>query len=259
VRLKEDEPQSNHFWLRRTRTTHLSRERIRAKASASSSKDWIAFKSSGAGILKLRRARTAQHGDSQKHPRYAELQYPAPLDLKAIQSLLDEQTLLLEYVLGKDGSFLFAVTRNDLIVARLPSAAPIADQVRPCAGQSRLSRSEVHLKPGYSIRLLYGELIEPAAKLLANKQKLIIVPSGILHYLPFEVLLSSVTREPSRRRADPLAIYVAGITQFSYVPSAGVLASLQSRPQARTQAKKTFLAFADPRLWRRPPNGREFL
>jgi CHAT domain-containing protein len=33
---------------------------------------------------------------------------------------------------------------------------------------------------------------------------------------------------------------------ISYVPSAGVLASLQTRPEATPQARKTFLAFADP-------------
>jgi len=183
----------------------------------------------------------------QKHPLYADLQYPVPPGLKAIQSLLDDQTLLLEYALGKDNSFLFAVTRNDFIVARLSSATSIADQVEAL-------RSTITARPQRSMfgkqiehsRKLYRALIEPAGKLLSGKRKLIIVPSGILHYLPFEVLLTAGEDRTLATAGPGRWPYLVRDYSISYVPSAGVLASLRNRPEARPVRRKTFLAFADP-------------
>ena len=183
----------------------------------------------------------------QKHPRYADLQYPPPPELKTIQSLLDAQTLLLEYALGNDNSFLFAVTSNDFVVARLSSGKSIADQVEALRTllTERPQRSNFGKQVEHS-RKLYQELIEPAGKLLSGKRKLIIVPSGILHYLPFEVLLSSGEERTLATSSPSRWPYLVRDYSISYVPSAGVLASLRNRAEAIPVRRKTFLAFADP-------------
>lgn len=182
----------------------------------------------------------------QKHPQYADLKYPVPAGLKTIQSLLDEQTVLLEYALGKDNSFLFAVTRDQFIIARIPAAASIAERVTALRLliSARPQRSMFGKQIEHS-RELYRELIEPAGKLLAGKRKLIIVPSGILHYLPFEVLLSSGEASLSAGAAGSWP-YLLKDYAISYVPSAGVLASLRSRSETGAGPMKDFLAFADP-------------
>src|SRR5436190_3018243 len=183
----------------------------------------------------------------RRHPRYADLQYPAQPELKAIQSLLDDQTVLLEYALGKDASYLFAVTRNDFAAARLSSEASIASQVEALRANltTRPQRSSFLKQIAFS-RKLYRELIEPAGKLLSGKQKLIIVPSGILHYLPFEVLLSSGEERTLATVGLDRWPYLLKDYAISYVPSAGVLASLQNRSSSSVELRKTFLAFADP-------------
>src|SRR6185436_5147470 len=83
-------------------------------------------------------------------------------------------------------------------------------------------------------------------RLLAGKQKLIIVPSGPLHYLPFEVLLSSGDASTLTVAGPGKWPYLVRDYSISYVPSAGVLASLRSRPEEKPGLRKTFLAFADP-------------
>jgi CHAT domain-containing protein/Tfp pilus assembly protein PilF len=183
----------------------------------------------------------------QKHPRYANLQYPSPLGLKDIQSLLDDRTLLLEYALGKESSFLFAVTSSNFVVTRLPSASSISEQVQALRQMitSRPQRNQFGKQIQLS-RTLYRELVEPAGKLLSGKQKLIIVPSGILHYLPFEVLLSSGEERTLSTAGLVEWPYLVREYAISYVPSAGVLASLRSRPEERPGPRKQFLAFADP-------------
>ena len=48
----------------------------------------------------------------QQSPRLASLQYPQPLDVKGVQAALDPGTLLLSYSVGKDKSYLFALTAD---------------------------------------------------------------------------------------------------------------------------------------------------
>jgi len=65
---------------------------------------------------------------------------------------------------------------------------------------------------------LYAELIDRVADELVDAQRLIIVPHGLLHYLPFHALM------------DPSGTPLVERVEISYAPSAGVLASCYERP-----------------------------
>lgn len=182
----------------------------------------------------------------QRHPRYAELQYPAAPTVKDVQALLDSQTVLVEYALGQKNSFLFAVTEKDFLVVRLPPASAISAEVEALRAviTSRPQRTNFETQIKHS-RKIFRDVLEPAAKLLAGKQRLIIVPSGILHYLPFEVLLTKGDEKALARMTPAQLPYLLRDYAVSYVPSAAVLASLQNQP-AKSTAGASFLAFADP-------------
>lgn len=177
----------------------------------------------------------------RRNPHYAALQYPEPVTLAETQRLLDEQTVLLAYSLGETESFLFAVSRRDLLVAQLPAAtsigqrvekllAAITDKNRPAADEYRRQAVE-----------LSKQLIQPAHRLLAGKRELIIVPDGALHRLPFEALFTSAAAAQGDLRQLP---YLIKSFAVSYAPSASVLAGL--RNESRTTAPKAFIAYADP-------------
>src|SRR5207302_819783 len=53
-------------------------------------------------------------------PAYAALTQPKPIGLREIQSQLDEKSVLLEYALGDEKSFVFAVTKDGLAAYPLP-------------------------------------------------------------------------------------------------------------------------------------------
>ena len=181
----------------------------------------------------------------QKHPRYAELQYPAPLNLKAIQQLLDGKTVMLEYYLEKDASFLFAISKHNFLAARLPAGSILTNEVKSLrdavANPNRLALSNYLQKA----RSLYQKLVEPAAKLLTDKHTLIIVPDGILYYLPFEILLQSDTARKAQNDLSQLKFLIRDFA-VSYVPSATVLANLRTYDQKTQTGRKTFLAYGDP-------------
>jgi len=103
-----------------------------------------------------------------------------------------ERTALLEYVLSSERAILFVVTREGFQVIRLGATAEIRERVE----RLRAAIAEGPLRAAYgsyivNARTLYQALVQPAEKWLAGKQELIVVPDGILYYLPFEVLLTS--------------------------------------------------------------------
>src|SRR6185295_1719011 len=66
-------------------------------------------------------------------PRYAALTQPAPLGLAEIQSAVtDDATLLLEYSLGEERSYLWAVTATTFSSYELPPRATIEAAARRC-------------------------------------------------------------------------------------------------------------------------------
>ena len=181
----------------------------------------------------------------QKHPRYATLHYPTPLELTAVQKSLDENTVLLAYSLGKEASYLFAITQKDFFTARLPAASVITSQVSAL-------RNAVAIKPDrtalsnylQNARSLYRDLVQPAGKLLNGKRALIIIPDGILHYLPFESLLQT-DKSPNLQVDLRQLPYMIRDFTISYAPSATVLASLRKGRATRAR-DKSLLAFGDP-------------
>ncbi|MBI4471005.1 MAG: CHAT domain-containing protein [Acidobacteria bacterium] len=188
-----------------------------------------------------------EHEIRQNHPRYAELHYPMPLSLEAIRRQLDDQAVLLEYTLGHSASFLFAVTKDDFLAVRLPDAMAIAEQVKTlreimaARPQRQSFRAYVQLA-----RELHQALIAPAGRMLTGKRHWVIVPDGILHYLPFEALLQSGDEEFLVSAGPRLWPYLIRDYAISYVPSASVLANLRQRPRRLNGPEKMFLAYADP-------------
>ncbi|MGB3642008.1 MAG: tetratricopeptide repeat protein, partial [Rivularia sp. (in: cyanobacteria)] len=61
----------------------------------------------------------------QSNPKYANLKYPEPLKLPQIQQQLDRDSLLLQYSLGEDRSYLWLVSPNSLNVYELPKKSEI--------------------------------------------------------------------------------------------------------------------------------------
>lgn len=177
------------------------------------------------------------------HPAYAELRYPEPLKLHEVQQKLAKGSLLLEYFVGQQGSFLFAVTESACQVARLPGAERLEAQVKQLReavslpGRAGLSR---YLVPASS---LYREVIQPASSLLGGREELVVAADGILHYLPFELLLKD-SRLPSQSDTNRLP-YLLRDFAVSYIPSASILASLAKRVPSGFY-EKSLVAYADP-------------
>ena len=183
------------------------------------------------------------------NPKYTDLQYPEPVSLEEVQSLCpDKNTIVFEYSVGDSSSSLWVITRTDHELFRLPGRKTLQDQIEPLRFallNPDQTNNEFFTRGGHS---LYRQLLQPAESYLTKKSKLVIIPDGILNYLPFEVLLTE------SKGIGPGTSY-AGLPflvkkyPVSYGQSASVLKSLLSEQKGIRESSsdnKKLVAFGDP-------------
>jgi CHAT domain-containing protein/Tfp pilus assembly protein PilF len=188
-------------------------------------------------------------------PRYAALTQPAPLGLAEIQrAVTDDATLLLEYSLGEERSYLWAVTANSFSSYELPPRATIEAAARRCYDlltarnkyvkfetadekRERVGRADVEYP--IAALALSRMLLGPVAAQLQRK-RLLVVPDGALEYLPFAAL--TMPGQNADRSFVPLMVD----HEVTSIPSASTLAVLRREFEGRAPAEKIVAVFADP-------------
>jgi CHAT domain-containing protein len=172
-------------------------------------------------------------------PKYAALKYPQPLTLEQIQpQILDDNTLILSYSLGKDQSYLWLVSKTEMISYQLPNQKTLEDllnyKVRPQLTNPRTSRTSFLSETSE----LSNILLTPVLEKIGNK-RLVIVSDGALQYLPFGALPDP---RAENGQYQPLLVN----NEVVYLPSVSTLQTLRNETQNRPPAFKTLAIFADP-------------
>lgn len=167
---------------------------------------------------------------------------PPILSLAEVQSrLLGQDTLLLEYFLGEERSFLWAVTpQASRFVATLPGRKQIealARQTSQRMFESRHQTSEIAARQAAA--RLSQAILEPVADLL-GRRRLVIVAPGVLQKVPFAAL-----PRPQLTGSQELRPLIADHEIVS-LPSVSVLASLRARNRSRKPAASLLAIVADP-------------
>ena len=211
-------------------------------------------------------------------PRYAALTQPQPLGLNEIQQqVLDDETLLLEYALGDERSYLWAVTRDSITSYELPGRTEIEEASRhvydlllahqPIKGealgqrQARVAASDEQYwkQAAHLSRIVLG----PVAGQLRNK-RLLIVADGALQYVPFGALTVPEVSQAGRERQTQEAAAAFSDSrddlkplmldhEIVNLPSASTLAVLRRETAQRAPAPNTVAVLADPVFERDDP------
>jgi CHAT domain-containing protein len=196
-------------------------------------------------------------------PRYATLTANKPLSLAEVQqNVLDDQTVLVEYALQPDDSYLFAVSKSAVNLFKLQPRANIEKLAMDLRAQlipSKLQRRIVGIDVAEANRglgisatpapedvapfvsaanALYKAVLEPAAGMMGEK-RLMVVADGALNYIPFEVLLKS----PDGGDFSSLG-YLVKTNEVIYAPSASVVGAIKQQHTKNTS--KAMLIIADP-------------
>ncbi len=186
-------------------------------------------------------------------PVFAALTQPQPLRAKEVQQeLLDPDTLLLEYSLGEERSYVFAVTQDSLQVFPLPKRSEIEDLAQRIydlltapnrrnkdedPGQRQQRIAEAQAKYPKAEAQLGQILLGPVAGLLKDK-RLLIVSDGALYYVPFAAL-----RVP---RPGKLPAPLVSEHEIINLPSASVLSLLRQQQAERKPGAGMVAVLADP-------------
>ncbi|MEG4307761.1 CHAT domain-containing protein [Microcoleus sp. AT10_D2] len=174
-------------------------------------------------------------------PRYAALTQPQPLTLPEIQKqILDENTILLQYSLGKDRSYLWVVTSTGVTSYELPKRADIETAAKNFLETitSPIQR-DIPQQVAQASANLGQVILQPAAAQLGNK-RLLIVPDGVLHYTPFQAL--NISQTAGQNTNVPLIVEHEIIT----LPSASTLAILRQNYGDRKPPSRNLAILADP-------------
>ncbi|HYN25194.1 MAG TPA: CHAT domain-containing tetratricopeptide repeat protein [Pyrinomonadaceae bacterium] len=195
-------------------------------------------------------------------PRYAALTSGQTLALAEVQQkVLDDQTVLLEYSLGTEASYLWAATSKNLTLHKLaprPTLDKLVTDLRAQLIPSRLQRRivgiDVAADPTRGLGVasaseeasafiaassaLYKAAVEPVSSLIAEK-RLLVVADGGLNYVPFETLVKT-----SDSGDYSSVSYLVKTNEIVYAPSASVIGAI--RQQGTRGAGRAMLVIADP-------------
>jgi CHAT domain-containing protein len=186
----------------------------------------------------------------QQSPRYANLVQPQPLKLEHIQAELTDDTILLQYSLGTERSYLWAVTKDSLTAYELPARDVVENLVKSVC-ESLVARQTVDDSDlnAYSNQIAGADLqywrraahlsemlLGPVVDRIKWKT-ILVVPDGALHYLPFEAL-----PELGERESVPLIIG----HEIVNLPSASILATIRQNLRVDSPQDKLIAILADP-------------
>ena len=178
------------------------------------------------------------------YPAYEQFRRPvAPMAIEDVRArLLEPGQALVQYFDGEDGLYLFVITAKGCTLTMLKRDSALTKAVEgfreSIYGWALEQQDSLLTQYRHYGRYLYQQLIEPVAALLPSH--LIIIPDGVLAYLPFEALLCEAPPD------NPLAFntypYLLNRYRVTYAHSARLLDEMR---QGRNLApRQRVLAFA---------------
>lgn len=171
-----------------------------------------------------------------------QVNFSQPANIKQLQQQMNGRPeSIMEFDLGESRSFVWLISAQDVSFEILPGREEIERRVRQYIDSLSKAPPSLYLQAEITkqraradelFTLLFGRL---ANKLTPNSN-LIVIPDGLLNYLPFETLFNG-------------GRYLLEDYQISYLPSASLIELLHAAPSASTDTEAdqpSLLAFGDP-------------
>jgi CHAT domain-containing protein/Flp pilus assembly protein TadD len=195
-----------------------------------------------------------------QNPRVLTLMKSTPLTLEQIQTeLADGNTILLEYALGDERSYLWAVTADSIQSYELPSRATLED-----AGRELYKLITARQASGGKIDVAYQADVEASDRLYQEKalnlsrillgqvaeqlgtRRLLVVTEGMLQYIPLDALplpqAGTVGPDAAAQDLPPLI----STHEIVMLPSISTLATIRREKRELGLRNKIVAVLADP-------------
>ncbi|MBC8205295.1 MAG: CHAT domain-containing protein, partial [FCB group bacterium] len=174
----------------------------------------------------------------QYEPELASMVTVNSLTLPEVQELLDKESTILEYFLTEEKTLIWLITRDEAEVYQVDIGGDSLKKKVEDFRQAIMNLEDTDNLAGE----LYDILFAPAEGKIKTKN-LVIIPHGILHYLPFHAL------------QDGKGKYLVDRYKIRYLPSASVMKYLN--PKRRQKGNK-LLAIGNPRTEKKGYNPLKF-
>jgi CHAT domain-containing protein len=196
--------------------------------------------------------------NARERPHELSVAAPVPTVAQTLSHFVEPGTVILEYMLGEEDSFVWRISQGDLTAYILPGREKIARDVqrwrklvvarKPAQGESiaaynsRVRRSDRELRD--QSQRLGCELLRPLEGV--NSWRLVLIPDGVLDSLPFAALPLNAC---SRTSGAPL------LTEYEVVnlPSLLVLPALRDMEEQHRGTSGGVAVLADPVFSRDDP------
>ncbi len=165
-------------------------------------------------------------------PRLAALRYPQPLTAEEARDALDPGTLMLAFSVGKERSAVFALSRGaeleahvievgeEALRAKVEQVLTFLPETEEGGSEGSLRREQMRLALSQLFELLLG----PLSQRIETSERLLVLPDGPLHELPFGALIHHAAT-PDGARDE----YLAQWKPLHVALSATVYAELKAR------------------------------
>ena len=195
-------------------------ERLIREENSKSSKDIHLIDSLKSELFnkKFHELENIKRGLETNFPEYYQLKYDNTIyDLNTAKKFAGKSNSVIEYYLGTESLFVFLINRDSVILKEIPinerfrsAVITLRDYLSNTyqSGERFTSFSE---NAYYIYSVLFGE-ITPFIK----KKNLIIIPDGILGYIPFEVLFTSEVNSDNTYYKDSPYLIKEHAVSYSY-------------------------------------------
>ncbi|MEN0004003.1 MAG: CHAT domain-containing tetratricopeptide repeat protein [Bacteroidota bacterium] len=188
-----------------------------------------------------------------QYPQYYQLKYDlSTVDVAEVQqSLLASDQTMLEYFVGDSSIFVFTINQEDYEIVEIKKDFPLnewVDQMRKgmyaqfgeVQGADSLYANSTYSANQYAEAAfqLYDKLLAPVAPKL--KQRVLIIPDGVLGYIPFQALL---TKPPQKAYRYHQHAYFGSDHPISYSYSATLWKEMRQK-EHQQKPQKSVLAVA---------------
>lgn len=207
---------------------------------------------------------------ARRFPAYADLALPKPISLSATQTMLDADEAMVLILVGNKESFVFALTRDEVTVARVdvksldllarikslrrglnPSSPAVMRSGMRNFGDSVLEsggEAPQNIFDRTSAYEIYSQFLAPVDRLIASRRRVFFVLEQPFDSLPLALL---VTKPPQGQDTDPAALrntaWLLKRQAIVVLPSVASLKALRSGP-AVARAPEPFRGYGAPAI-----------
>ena len=172
----------------------------------------------------------------KNYPSYYQLKYKEKeISVENLQKMLYNKSVIVEYFLSDTTLYIFTLSQQALEAVTIKLDTPVSEIVKQFRQSLQNLEFESYITSASS---LYNILIEPIVEKIPNAKNLIIIPDGILYYLPFEALIAEKVNINDLSFSE--LPYLINLFNISYLSST----AFQQEENKKLETQNSFAGFA---------------